>query len=146
VAIVDESRPRQEHDSGFTPMPHKRTRPLSVLHVEDHEPTQHLRAEILRRAGCEVSNVSTVRDAAAAVKSKRPDVILCDVKLPDGNGFQVCREMRTLCPGLPIILISAVYRDEFAKQAAVFGGACEYLVEPVSSEDLAAAVKRQVPS
>ena len=53
-----------------------------------------------------------------------------------GTGFQICREMRTLQPGLPIILISAVYRDEFAKQAAVFGGACEYLVEPVSPADL----------
>ena len=47
---------------------------------------------------------------------------------------------------LAIILISAVYRDEFAKQAAVFGGACEYLVEPVSPTDLVAAVMRQIPS
>ena len=127
-------------------MPNKRTRQPSVLQVEDHEPTQHLRSEILRRAGCDVSNVSTVRDATAAAKLKRPDVILCDVKLPDGNGFQMCREMRTIRPGLPIILISAVYRDEFAKQAAVFGGACEYLVEPVSPADLIAAVMRQVAS
>jgi DNA-binding response OmpR family regulator len=127
-------------------MPTKRVRQPSVLQVEDHEPTQHLRSEILRRAGCRVSNVSTVADATAAATSKRPDVILCDVKLPDGNGFQICREMRTLQPGLPIILISAVYRDEFSKQAAVFGGACEYLVEPVSPADLVAAVMRQVPS
>ena len=87
-----------------------------------------------------------MREATAAAASKRPDVILCDVKLPDGNGFQICREMRTLQPGLPIILISAVYRDEFAKQAAVFGGACEYLVEPVSPAELIAAVMRQMPS
>jgi two-component system, OmpR family, response regulator len=124
-------------------MTQKRARQLSVLHVEDDEPTQHLRSEVLRRAGCLVSNVSTVRDATAAAVAKRPDVILCDVMLPDGNGFQMCREMRTLRPGVPIILISAVYRDEFAKQAAVFGGACEYLVEPVSPEDLVAAVRRQ---
>jgi two-component system response regulator DevR len=127
-------------------MPNKRTRQPSVLQVEDHEPTQHLRSEILRRAGCRVSSVSTVREATEAAASKRPDVVLCDVKLPDGNGFQICREMRTLQPGLPIILISAVYRDEFAKQAAVFGGACEYLVEPVSPADLIAAVMRQVAS
>jgi DNA-binding response OmpR family regulator len=126
-------------------MPIKRVRQPSVLQVEDHEPTQHLRSEILRRAGCRVSNVTSVREATSAASASRPDVILCDVKLPDGNGFQVCREMRTLQPGLPIILISAVYRDEFAKQAAVFGGACEYLVEPVSPADLVAAVMRQVP-
>lgn len=123
----------------------KRNRTPSVLHIEDHEPTQHLRAEILRRAGCHVSNVSNVRDAIASAGTKRPDVVLCDVKLPDGNGFQICREMRTLQPGVPVILISAVYRDEFAKQAAVFGGACEYLVEPVTPEDMVAAVLRQVP-
>ena len=126
-------------------MPQKRNRTLSVLHIEDHEPTQHLRSEILRRAGCEVSNVSNVRDAIASAGANRPDVILCDVKLPDGNGFQICREMRTLQPGVPVILISAVYRDEFAKQAAVFGGACEYLVEPVAPEEMVAAVMRQVP-
>jgi DNA-binding response OmpR family regulator len=89
--------------------------------------------------------VSNVRDAIASAGANRPDVILCDVKLPDGNGFQICREMRTLQPGVPVILISAVYRDEFAKQAAVFGGACEYLVEPVAPEEMVAAVMRQVP-
>jgi DNA-binding response OmpR family regulator len=128
-----------------SPMPHKRLRPPSVLHVEDDEPTRHLRSEILRRGGCDVTNVSTVRDAISAATSKRHDVVLCDVKLPDGNGFQICREMRTLHPGVPVILISAVYRDEFAKQAAVFGGACEYLVEPVSPQDMLAAIRRHAP-
>jgi CheY-like chemotaxis protein len=125
-------------------MTQKRRRAPSVLHVEDHAPTQHLRSEILRRAGCHVSDASTVAEATTAAAAKRPDVILCDVKLPDGNGFQICREMRTLQPGVPVVLISAVYRDEFAKQAAVFGGASEYLVEPVSPEDLVAAIMRQV--
>ena len=88
-------------------MPNKRPRQPSVLQVEDDEPTRHLRSEILRRAGCRVESVSTVREATAAATTKRPDVILCDVKLPDGNGFQICREMRMLQPGLPIILISS---------------------------------------
>ena len=83
-------------------MPNKRPRQPSVLQVEDDEPTQHLRSEILRRAGCRVESVSTVREATAVATTKRPDVILCDVKLPDGNGFQICREMRMLQPGLPI--------------------------------------------
>lgn len=117
----------------------------SVLHVEDDVPTQHLRSEILRRAGCDVANVATVGEATAAVRRLRPDLILCDVKLPDGTGFQICREMRTRLPGVPVILISAVYRDEFARQAGVFGGASEYLVEPISAEDLVAAVRRHVP-
>ena len=125
-------------------MPQKRKRPVAVLHVEDHAPTQHLRSEILRRAGYVVSDVSTASEATAAAAAKRPDVILCDVKLPDGNGFQICREMRTLQPGVPVILISAIYRDEFARQAAVFGGASEYLVEPVTAEDLVAAIVRQI--
>ena len=126
-------------------MTQRHARILTVLHVEDHTPAQHLRSEILRRAGYHVLNVSTVREALAAVAKKRPDVVLCDVKLPDGTGFQVCRELRTLQPGVPIILVSAVHRDEFAKDSAIYVGASEYLVEPIAPQDLIAAIARQIP-
>lgn len=122
----------------------RQPRATVVLHVEDDLPTQHLRSEILRRAGCEVTSATTVAEAVGAVRRTRPDVILCDVKLPDGTGFQICREMRTLLPGVPVILISAVYRDEFARQAAAFGGASEYLTEPVTPEELVRSVKRHL--
>ena len=125
-------------------MTQKQRRAPLVLHVEDHAPAQHLRSELLRRAGCQVSDVSTVQDALAAAAKQRPDVVLCDVKLPDGNGFQICREMRTLQPGVPVILISAVYREDFEKQSGIFGGACDYLVEPVTPKELVAAVRRQI--
>ena len=118
-------------------------RKTSVLQVEDSSPTQHLRTRILARAGYHVVNVETVRDAITSAVTTRPDVILCDVKLPDGSGFEVCREMRARYPGLPVILVSAVYRDEYAKQSGVFGGASEYLVEPVAAAELIAAIKRQ---
>jgi DNA-binding response OmpR family regulator len=118
-------------------------RKVSVLQVEDDSSTQHLRAQILTRAGYRVTTVGTVRDALASIANARPDVILCDVKLPDGSGFEVCREMRTLHPGLPVILVSAIYRDDSATQSGVFGGAAEYLVEPLTSEQLVAAIKRQ---
>jgi DNA-binding response OmpR family regulator len=116
---------------------------VSVLQVEDNSPTQHLRARILARAGYHVVNVATVRDAITSVAATQPDVILCDVKLPDGSGFEVCREMRARHPGLPVILVSAVYRDEYAKQSGVFGGASEYLVEPLAPAELIGAIKRQ---
>jgi two-component system OmpR family response regulator len=123
----------------MTGKPHRQ----SVLQIEDDGPTEHLRAQILRRAGFRVVTVRTVRDALISVAKNRPDVILCDVKLPDGSGFQVCREIRTLHPGLPVVLVSAVYRDEFSKQSSVFTGAADYLVEPVGAADLVAAVRRQ---
>jgi DNA-binding response OmpR family regulator len=115
----------------------------SILQVEDDEATSYLRAQVLRRAGCRVANVHTVRDALAAAGKAVPDVILCDVKLPDGSGFHVCREMHARHPGVPVILVSAIFRDDFAKRAGVFGGAAEYLVEPLTAADLVAAVRRQ---
>lgn len=118
-------------------------RKVSVLQVEDDPPTQHLRSEILTRAGYRVENVGTVRDALASAARARPDVILCDVKLPDGSGFEVCREIHARYPGLPVILVSAVYRDDYDKDTAVFGGASEYLVEPLTPAELIAAIKRQ---
>ena len=120
----------------------RKPRQISVLQVEDDSSTRHLRARILARAGYRVTTVGTVRDALASIAKARPNVILCDVKLPDGSGFEVCREMRTLHPGLPVILVSAVYRDEPAAQSGVFGGATEYLVEPLTPEELIAAIKR----
>jgi DNA-binding response OmpR family regulator len=125
-------------------MTNTRKRKPLVLHIEDYAPTQYLRSEILSRGGYRVSNVSTIRDAMAAAALESPDVILCDVKLPDGTGFQICREMRTVQPDVPVILISAAHRDEFAQQTAVFTGAAEYLVEPVAPEELVAAIKRHI--
>jgi DNA-binding response OmpR family regulator len=124
-------------------MPRGKRRPV-VLHVEDDTPTQHRRADILRDAGCFVSRVRTVQEALTAVSKKRPDVILCDVKLPDGTGFQICREMLNAQPPVPVILISDLYRDESAHQSGVFVGASEYLMEPVTPEQLVAAVTRQI--
>ena len=85
-----------------------------------------------------------MREALTAVSKKRPDVILCDVKLPDGTGFQICREMLNSQRPVPVILISDLYRDESAHQSGVFVGASEYLMEPVSPEELVAAVTRQM--
>jgi DNA-binding response OmpR family regulator len=124
-----------------TPKP---TRPRSVLHVEDYEPARALRAEILKKAGFRVISVGTARDALAAVAKERPDVVLCDVKLPDGTGFHVCREIHTRHPDLPVVLVSAIYRDEFTKGSAAYIGASDYLVEPISATELVAAITRQI--
>ena len=118
----------------------------TVLQVEDHLPTQYLREGILKRAGYHVVSVSTVRDALKSLADVRPDVVLCDVKLPDGSGYQVCRDLRAEHPTLRIILVSAIYRDEAARQSAIYGGAWEYLVEPLKPGDLIAAIKRQIPA
>ena len=107
-------------------------------------PLQHWRSEVLQRAGFRVFNVGTVQEALAEAAKRHHDVMLCDVKLPDGSGFQVCREVRALQPHIPVILISAVYRDDVAKQSAVFGGASDYLVEPLTPAELVAAIKRQL--
>ena len=125
-------------------MPKRSTdkRKVLVLQVEDNSPIQHLRAQILTRAGYRVVSVETVRDALMSVAKACPDAILCDVKLPDGSGFEVCREMRTRQPGLPVILVSAVYGSDYDRDSAVFGGASEYLVEPLTPAELIAAIKR----
>jgi DNA-binding response OmpR family regulator len=122
----------------------KRTQPPLVLHIEDDAPMQHLRGEILKRGGYRVANVSTVREAMAAAALEPPDVVLCDVKLPDGTGFQICREMRLLQPDVPVILISAAYREELSKATGVFTGAAEYLIEPVAPAQLVEAIKRHI--
>ena len=127
-------------------MPRGKRRPV-VLHVEDDTPTQHRRSDILRDAGWFVSRVRTVQEALNAVSKKRPDVILCDVKLPDGTGFQICREMLNARPPVPVILISDLYRNsprirvECSSEPPVPGGtrhtgaasSCSYAADRLSA-------------
>jgi DNA-binding response OmpR family regulator len=104
----------------------------SILIAEDHAPTRYLRARVLIDAGfsiierdCAATTVGAIRDPGSAL-----GLVLLDVGLPDGNGFDVCSQIKAARPDLPVVLISAVYRTAHARRDGLGAGADAYVVEP----------------
>ena len=108
--------------------------------VVDDEP-QILRAlqTNLRGAGYEVFTASTAAAALAEAAARQPDAIILDLVLPDGNGTDVCRQLRTWT-SVPVIVLSAV-GDESEKVAALDAGADDYVTKPFGIDELLARLR-----
>jgi two-component system, OmpR family, response regulator RegX3 len=115
---------------------------MRVLLVEDEEPIAEPLATGLRRAGFDVTWVANAADAVAAPEH---DLVLLDLRLPDRDGYEVCRELRARSR-VPIIVISA-RGDEVDRVVGLELGADDYLVKPFGFRELLArinAVTRRV--
>ncbi|MEA2270701.1 MAG: two-component system, OmpR family, response regulator RegX3 [Solirubrobacteraceae bacterium] len=111
----------------------------TILLVEDEPAIAEPLAETLTREGFVLEVAGTVADAIEAVGRVRPDLILLDLMLPDGSGYDVCREVRRTSQ-VPIIMLTA--RGEEADR--VIGlelGADDYVVKPFSAREVAARVR-----
>lgn len=111
----------------------------TVLNVDDHAPARFVRTRILQRAGFGVDEVDNA--ATAIAKAPTSSLMLLDVKLPDGDGFSVCEEVKKKSPALPIIMVTSVYRTAQARRDAFAAGADAFLLEPVSPEQLVRTVE-----
>ena len=116
--------------------------PLSVLLVDDHEVVrQGLAALLGRRPEFHiVGEAGTVADAVAAAQRFKPDLIVMDVRLPDGSGIEACREIRAELPGTRVVMLTS-YPDEDAVLSAIIAGASGYLLKQVRARDLVAALE-----
>jgi two-component system KDP operon response regulator KdpE len=112
----------------------------STVLVVDDEP-QILRAlqTMLRGAGYEVFTASTAAAALAEAAIRHPEAIILDLVLPDGNGTDVCRELRAWS-SVPVIVLSAV-GDEREKVAALDAGADDYVTKPFGIDELLARLR-----
>ena len=104
----------------------------SILIAEDHAPTRYLRARVLTEAGYSILESGCAATTVGAIKDGGPAIglVLLDVGLPDGNGFDVCSQIKTTRPHLPVVLISAVYRSPHARRDGLGAGADAYIVDP----------------
>jgi DNA-binding response OmpR family regulator len=78
---------------------------------------------------------------ASPTSRREFDLVLADVCLPDGNGYQLCRTLHEQRADVPIVLISSAYVDDTARTAATFAGAAGFLAEPVSAQILVSTIK-----
>ena len=118
------------------------TEPLRLLVVDDHEVVrQGLVALLDRRAGFEVvAQAGTVTEAVDQARRHGPDIVVMDVRLPDGSGIEACREIRAELPGTRVIMLTS-YPDEEAVMSAIIAGASGYLLKQIRARDLVAALE-----
>jgi DNA-binding NarL/FixJ family response regulator len=116
---------------------------IAVLLVDDHEIVRRGLVQLLAQAD-DILVVGQADSAAAAVAQAprlKPDVAIIDVRLPDGDGVTVCREIRSLVQPPPACLMLTSYSDDEALFGAIMAGAAGYMLKEVSGIDLVAAVR-----
>ena len=112
---------------------------MRVLVVDDEPQFARALATNLRGAGYEVETAATAESALAAAGLRPPDAVVLDLRLPDGSGRDVCRELRTWSEA-PIIVVSAV-GDEAEKIEALDAGADDYVTKPFAIGELLARLR-----
>jgi two-component system, NarL family, response regulator DevR len=116
---------------------------VRVFLVDDHEVVRRGLAELL---GAEddieiVGDAGTAGMALAGIDRTKPTVAVLDVRLPDGNGVEVCREVRARDPEIACLMLTS-FGDDEALFDAIMAGAAGYLLKDVKGQDLVDAVRR----
>ena len=114
----------------------------TILNVDDHDAGRYAKSRILQLAGYRVVEAATGADALRLVREAKPQLILLDVKLPDVDGIQLCRTIKSdpLSAQIMVLQISAVHTTRADRIHGLECGADTYLIEPVQADELLATV------
>ncbi|HEX5996314.1 MAG TPA: response regulator transcription factor [Jiangellales bacterium] len=115
---------------------------ISVFLLDDHEVVRRGVAALLSaEPDLEVvGEASTASQALARIPALRPDVAILDVRLPDGDGVSVCREIRSRLPEVACLMLTS-FADDDALFDAVMAGAAGYVLKQIHGTDLVGAVR-----
>lgn len=116
---------------------------ISVFLLDDHELVRRGLKEFLEEEGDleVVGEAGTAAEAIAGIDRRPPQVAIIDVRLPDGNGIEVCREVRSRHPETSCLILTS-YSDEEALLDAVVAGASGYVLKETKTSELVAAIRK----
>jgi DNA-binding NarL/FixJ family response regulator len=116
---------------------------ISVFLLDDHEIVRRGIAQLLESEDDiqVIGSAGTAAQAMARIPALRPDVAIIDVRLPDGEGVTVCRDVRSTVTPPPACLMLTSYSDDEALFGAIMAGASGYLLKQVTGIDLIGAVR-----
>jgi DNA-binding NarL/FixJ family response regulator len=116
---------------------------VRVFLLDDHEVVRRGLRELLEAEDDleVVGEAGTAEEAYGRIPATSPDVAVLDVRLPDGDGVEVCREVRSKRPEIHCIMLTS-FADDEAVYAAIMAGASGYLLKQVRGTDLVDAVRR----
>ena len=114
-----------------------------ILNIDDTASSRYTKTRILKQAGYRVIEASTGADGLRALREEAPNLVLCDVNLPDMSGIDVCRTIKTdpLTRSTPVVQISATFVTPHDQLMGLEGGAEIYLTEPVEPVELTTVVR-----
>ncbi|MEU3264586.1 response regulator transcription factor [Streptomyces bacillaris] len=117
-------------------------RPIRVFLLDDHEVVRRGVHDLLEdEPGITViGEAATAEQALVRVPALRPDVAVLDVRLPDGDGVTVCRELRSTIPDLACLMLTS-FDDEEALLDSIMAGAAGYVLKQIQGSDLVTAVR-----
>ncbi|MCV7199373.1 hypoxia response regulator transcription factor DosR/DevR [Mycobacterium angelicum] len=115
---------------------------VKVFLVDDHEVVRRGLVDLL---SCDpelevIGEADSVSAAMARIPALRPDVAVLDVRLPDGNGIELCRDLLSAVPDLRCLMLTSFTSDE-AMLEAILAGASGYVVKDIKGMELARAIK-----
>ncbi|MFM9611601.1 response regulator [Streptomyces niveiscabiei] len=115
---------------------------IRVFLLDDHEVVRRGVRELLAvEDGVEViGEAGTAAEALARIPALRPDVAVLDVRLPDGSGVEVCREIRSQDPSLKCLILTS-FADDEALFDAIMAGASGYVLKAIRGDELLSAVR-----
>ncbi|RSM94603.1 DNA-binding response regulator [Nonomuraea sp. WAC 01424] len=115
---------------------------IRVFLLDDHEVVRRGVATLLESEDDieVIGEAGTAESAVARIQALRPDVAVLDVRLPDGNGVDVCREVRSKLPELACLMLTS-FADDDALFDAVMAGASGYVLKQIHGSDLVGAVR-----
>lgn len=115
---------------------------IRVFLVDDHEIVRRGLVDLVRsQADLEVvGEAGTMRQAIGRIEATLPDVAVLDVRLPDGSGIDLCRDLRSRLPSVACLILTA-YDDDSAVGAAVLAGAAGYVLKDIGGPRLVDAIR-----
>jgi DNA-binding NarL/FixJ family response regulator len=117
----------------------------AVLIVDDDDGFRLMVAHVLARAGIPSAQAPTGEEALELAAANRPSTVLLDVRLPDIDGFEVCRELRDrFGDQVPVIFISGERVEPHDRTAGLLLGGDDYLIKPVHPDELLARIRRAI--
>lgn len=116
---------------------------IRVFLLDDHEIVRRGVRDLLEAAGDieVVGEAGTAEEALGRIPATNPDVAVLDVRLPDGNGVEVCREIRSRRPEIQCLMLTS-FSDDEALFDAIMAGAAGYVLKQIRSSDLVEAIRK----
>jgi DNA-binding NarL/FixJ family response regulator len=116
---------------------------IRVFLLDDHEIVRRGVRELLEAYDDleVVGEAGTAADGVARIPAAKPDVAIVDMRLPDGNGVEVCREVRSLDGSIQCLILTS-FSDDEALFDSIMAGAAGYLLKQIKGNDLVDAVRR----
>jgi signal transduction histidine kinase/CheY-like chemotaxis protein len=111
-----------------------------ILNIDDQQAIRYAKTRALQRAGYKVIEAASGTEGLECVASHSPALVMCDVKMPDMSGLEVCRLIKERHPGTLVLQVSASFVTAHDRALGLDVGADSYLTEPVEPEELIAAV------